>query len=310
MDEIMQKLETRARYGKEIPPDWKAVPLSVLDQNPAEAVQPPPKSATGKPDQHFSDAVKSAKFSRFHFNYTPRYFRFQGLSQFSGALQDLGFNDTDPSFGWFSSEPTEYPHELEDPIIFLKDCSFEFSASRKFSLGIAFESLGKHGAAGRRAVGDAETYLIGFFEGRSWFMTASYFPIPDAFVTKNTVKLTAGIGYGNVRMDFYGSKTSYGYESPGSNDNVTQTSLSKNASAYLLSAEWIHFFNRRWSLGLNAGYKWIPVKTDEIPVDCLYSAGWDYAASKERYDVLRVAIPARTWNFGGFGVGLHFGLHL
>jgi hypothetical protein len=310
MHEIMEKLAAWARYGREMPPDSKTYPLMVPEKIPAEKVQPPPESATGKTERHFPDAPRSAKFSRFHFNYTPRYFRFQGQSQWRGVLEDLGFAGTVSYTGLFGSGTTEYPHELEDPVLFFRDCSFDFSASRKFTLGISYESLGRHGTTGRRAIGDAETFLTGFFEGRSWFMTASYFPVPDAFTTKNSVKLTAGMGYGNVRMDFYGSETYYGYESPIPGVNTTTTSLSKYASAYLLSAEWNHFFNRRWSLGLNAGYKWIPVKTDRIPVDCAYSVGWDYTASQMRHEVLGVVIPARTWNFGGFGVGLHFGFHL
>jgi len=57
--------------------------------------------------------ARPAKFSRFHFNYTPRYFRFQGPGQFSIVLQYIAFNDTGSDAGWVNgirSYPVWVPH--------------------------------------------------------------------------------------------------------------------------------------------------------------------------------------------------------
>jgi hypothetical protein len=315
LSEVTKKLETWARYGNELPPGGKTILSPAADPDQAESVQPRPEGAVPKPGRISPEAVKSENFSRFHVSYTPRFFRLQSLDEFKEFLREAGF-DVPPYYNsWVDSDPIEYPREIENPLVFFKDFSLDFSVNSKFSLGIAFETLGKHGALGRRVIGqrggdEYETFLAGFLEGRSLFMTASYFPIPDAFLKKDAIKLTAGFGIGITRMDFYGSENSDGYEYAGSHEYVTRNVNSKHALAYLLSADRIHFFSRRWSLGVNVNYKWIPVKTNEIPIDCFYAAGWDDATSRSRHEAVHVAIPARTWHFGGLGIGLHFGLHL
>jgi hypothetical protein len=310
MPEIVKKLETWARFGGEIPASRQTVPIPATDRNPAAPVHAPSDGAAVEPDRHPPKVLKPGNFSRFHLVYSPRYFRFEGQGRLRGALQDLGFDDTESFSGWFGPETTYYPHNIEDPVIFFGDWSLEFSATRNFALGIAFEPLGRHGTVGRRSAGGAETFLTGYLEGRSWFMTASFFPVPDAFLTKSALKVTAGIGYARVGMDFRGSEVSYGNLNPDDAGLVTRTGLSRNTPAYLFSVEWIRFLTRRWSLGLNAGYRWIPVKTDDVPVDCPVSGAWNDPVEPARVNSVHVIIPGGTWNFGGFGIGLHFGLHL
>jgi hypothetical protein len=70
----------------------------------------------------------------------------------------------------------------------------------------------------------------------------------------------------------------------------------------------IYFFNRHWSLGINADYKYAPLRSSGVTLDCPY---WYYANSggPKQFGVLTVQIPSRTYDLGGPGIGLHFGFH-
>jgi len=107
-------------------------------------------------------------------------------------------------------------------------------------------------------------------------------------------------------MDFYGSEHSYVSENPSPDSYVDKKSFSKNVLGGLFAAELMHFFNQHWSLGINADYKYVPVKTSGFAIDSHYSY---WAAGQEHHEALRVDIPGSTWNLGGFGFGVNFGLH-
>lgn len=321
IDQVLNKLKQRARVAGEIPATLKVLPSPIAQEGaePAEKEKKPalPEKAVEEP----SRPIKSETYSRFHLSLVPGYFRSSGPNQLGDLMRDVGFAGVETYSGWFGSGTTEYPHTIKNPAFYVKDVKIEYSLSRKFALGLAYCPLGEHTVSGRHLISGKdyrpdyfpETYLIGSYSGRVFFLTASYFPIPDAFLKKFSVKLTAGFGYGKMRMDYYGSEYEYEFQDLVANpySQTNKKSFSKNGVGALVSAEAIHFFNPHWSLGINADYKYVPVHSGGFALDCPYSY---YDASPAsggsmRYDVLRVDIPSRNYNFGGLGIGVHFGFH-
>jgi hypothetical protein len=205
---------------------------------------------------------------------------------------------------------------LQNPVLFFNDIKVEYSLSRKFALGLAYAPLGEHTVSGRQVIPGKdyrdsylpETYFVGSYHGRMFFLTASYFPIPDAFLKKTSVKVTAGIGFGKLAMDYYGAQYDSSYQDSSPYNPVDKKSFSKSGAGALLCAELIYFFNRHWSLGINADYKYVPLRCFGVTIDCPY---WYYAHSggSMQFDALTVHIPSHTYNLGGPGIGLHFGFH-
>jgi len=322
-DLILKKLKSHARMADELPQNLKILPSAPADEKSKAARKETSDVPPKEPSKTMSPPAKSEKAGRFHLSFTPGYISSSSLGQLQGLLKNVGFSDSEPYSYLFGSGMIEFPHVVKNPIFNIKDIKVEYSLSKNFALGIAYSPLGKRGAVGRHLIPDKdyrsslpggyvpETYLTGFCGGHAYFLTTSYFPIPDAFLKKFSVKVTAGIGSGRVNMDFYGSEYEYEYEHQSPYSHVDQKSFSKNALAALISAEMIYFFNRHWTLGFNADYKYVPVKISGFPIDCYY---WYYDAApfsggQMRHEALRVDIPDRTWKFGGFGFGLNFGFH-
>jgi hypothetical protein len=321
IDQVLNKLKQCARVAGEIPATLKVLPSPIAQEEakPTEKETKPalPEKAVEEPSQ----PIKSESYSRFHLSLVPGYFRSSGLNQLGDLMRDVGFSGVETYSGLFGSGTTEYPDTINTPDFYVKDVKIEYSLSRKFALGLAYCPLGEHAVSGRHRISGKDfrpdyfplTYLVGSYSGHVFFLTASYFPIPDAFLKKFSVKLTAGFGYGKMRMDYYGSEDEYGYQDLVSSPyfQTNKKSFSKNGVGALVSAEAIHFFNPHWSLGINADYKYVPVHIGGFALDCPYSY---YDASPAsggsiRYDVLRVDIPSRNYNFGGLGIGVHFGFH-
>jgi len=321
IDQVLNKLKQCARAGGEIPATLKVLPSPIAQEGakPAEKETKPalPEKAVEEPSQ----PIKSEPYSRFHLSLVPGYFRSSGLNQLGDLMRDVGFAGVETYSSWIGSSTTKYPNTINTSDFYVKDVKIEYSLSRKFALGLAYCPLGEHAVSGCHRISGKDfrpddfplTYLIGSHSGHVFFLTASYFPIPDAFLKKFSVKLTAGFGYGKMRMDYYGSEDEYGYQDLVSSPyfQTNKKSFSKNGVGALVSAEAIHFFNPHWSLGINVDYKYVPVHIGGFALDCPYSY---YDASPDsggsmRYDALHVDIPSRNYNLGGLGVGVNFGFH-
>jgi hypothetical protein len=313
---LLNKLKSYSRVAGELPQNLKILPSTPTKEEYKAVEKETPAAPSKELANYLSLHAKPEKTNRFHFSFTPGYFNSSGLGKLQGLLKNIGFGGTESYSGLFGPVTIEYPHRVKGPYFYIKDVKIEYSLRKKLALGIAYSPLGKFGASGRHVISykdywgyDAETYtyINGSYSGQIYFLTASYFPLPDAFLRKLTFKITTGIGYGRVKMDFYGSEFEYYYENQSPYFPMDQKSFSKNVPAALLSTELIYFFNKRWTLGINADYKYVPVKTERFPIDCYYYY-WDN--SYERHDeALRVNIPNQTWNLGGLGLGINFGLH-
>jgi hypothetical protein len=316
---VLDKLKSRARFEGPIPPDLpvhQAAPTAVDLKEPSNETPPLPV----EPIPGGEASAKPEKFSRFHFHFVPGLFFSHGPGQSLDLLTISGFNHSVfYSDDWFGSSggTTEFPRKTKNPHFFVKDVGIDYSFNRHFAAGFDMSPLGDNGTEGCRVIpnndyrpglNSSDLYLVNDYDGRTYFLTASWFPVPDAFLRKSTVKMTAGLGLARVRMDFYGSEYSYAYEQTGNDLPSGGRRLIRNAPAVLFSAEGMHFFNAQWSLGIQVDYKIVPVQTDRFTVGCGYAY---YEASGRRQEAsFPVEMPGRNWNLGGIGFGIDFGLHL
>ncbi len=119
----------------------------------------------------------------------------------------------------------------------------------------------------------------------------------------------------------YFSKLSVVKKSDGSDDVIMMSIGRRGAELQLVSIYRLseinknnrlrHFFNKRVSIGVNAHYKYVPVKTNGFSINAPYSYydGPSFEGGELRQGALHVDIPERTWNPGGRGFGVIMGLH-
>jgi hypothetical protein len=320
-DLYLEKLVSYARYGDSIPEELTIHPPTTIEvSNDMHTV-----------DAHFIPAVQSASYAGrmtghkplkgFHLSITSGYFNSSGLDDLRDIITSVGFTDSRFSSGWFGSgaRMIEYPRTVKRTKLYTTNITLEYSVKSNIAVGLIYTDLGKYGVTGRRVIHDVgnpdfgviDTYISGFYSGNAGFLTVSYFPIPDAFLQRKSLKLTTGIGYSRSKMDFYASEWEYSYEYSDNYLTDDRRKFSNNAFGLLLSAELMHFFSNKWSVGVHADYKWVTVKSDRFSLNSYYSY-WDaphFQGGELRYEVSVVEIPKRTWNLGGFGYGINLGFH-
>jgi small nuclear ribonucleoprotein (snRNP)-like protein len=329
---VCNKMKKYARYEGALPEDFKIEPVTSPGEDSPFVAET--TSDIGE-TQRYNHATRTGGLNthqRFHINITPGYFKSSGVDEIKDLIQSLGFADKQTiSLWWFGTgvTTTEYPRTLKNRNLYFKDIKLEYSLNSTFTVGMAYSPLGEHGASGRRVVRGldyrefrdeedgrtpyeyVDTYIIGFYKGHAYFLTASYFPIPDAFFKKQTIKATVGIGYIRTAFDFYGSEWEHSYNRSSEYSPVDHTNFALNSFGILLSAELRHFFNKRVSIGVNADYKYVPVKTNGFSINAPYSYydGPSFEGGERQQGALHVDIPDRTWNLGGLGFGVSMGLH-
>lgn len=86
----------------------------------------------------------------------------------------------------------------------------EYSISKKIAIGFSYSPLGFHRVSGRKIMPRKDyrewvtddSYLTGKYSGSIYFLTASFMPIPDAFLKKFSFKIGGGLGYGKINTGF------------------------------------------------------------------------------------------------------------
>jgi hypothetical protein len=318
---LLEKLKRKARFTDEIAPAYTIYSASAIIENPEIGEIAGTISGIMITGGTVRRTKPSGEYSRLHLSFTPGYFVTSGVGEIQDIFESVGFRSTEhlPG-GWFGGPSTiEYPRSLRNPKLFVKDMKAAYSLDRNFAAGISYSPIGRHEVSGRRVLPNvgtretvtADTYIVGLYDGHSYFLTASYFPIPDAFLRKQTIKATAGVGIARSQFDFYGSDREYGYDSPSGEDLINHRKFSNSSPALLLSAEVVHFFNRHWSVGLNVDFKYMPVDLGDFTIESYYSYRDDslFQSGRYRTETVYVDIPARTMNLGGFGFGLSMGFH-
>jgi hypothetical protein len=301
---VLAKLKTYSRTAGEAP----APPKSRLAPEPSE-VRVETKETTVPPP--------TGKMTRFHLSVIPGYFRSPSAGQMGDLMKRIGFDSAYTPYDWlgWGVETRSFPEINKEASIAIMEVRFEYSLSRKLALGVSYGSLGRSGVVGHRTIVyvsggytfEDGTYLHAQGKGTGVFLTASYFPLPDAFLNKLSLRLTAGIGFANSRIDYTGSPYAYFDDFNDSSLPSGKMSLSRNGWGGLAAAEWSYFFNPHWSLGLNADFKYVPAAVGGFSIECPYYSYNVYSTGQ--YESLRVDVPPKTANLGGWGVGLNFGYH-
>lgn len=314
---ILKKLNSKSRFPKELPRNFKELTLMLKKEikNSVENEESLENQIQFK-EKHLQGS-SSPKFSRIHFTFKPGYFNSQGINDYVRLFKNFGFGDTKPggkaTFLWFSFGsygPTDFPRVAKDPVIYFGDIKIEYSINQKFAIGIGYAPLGEHEIHGYKYIllnrkGKqyyTNLFLIGNFSGAAYYLSCSWMPIPDAFLKKSSFKLGAGIGLNALSVNF---KTSQYEHSEVESDNII---ISKKDLVFMGFAEYDYYFNRHWSFGVNAEYKYAPTKIKAFQLTGYY----DDLDEQNNLIVssMLIDIPGHKVNFGGFGFGINFGLHL
>jgi hypothetical protein len=254
--------------------------------------------------------------SRFHLTLGPGYFQSNSYRGYKRLLINSQFADTKPggriTFLWadLGSYPaSDYPKQIKDPNWYFKDIRVEYSLNRNWMLGLGYTPLGSHSSHGYRYIPIdtrtySELYLTGDYTGSFYYLSGAWMTMPDGFLQKTSIKIGMAAGVSSARMDFRVSRYAYsGSDTPGS-----RMDMQKTTPAFMAFTELNYFFNRHWSIGLNADFKYIPVKlpgfqmTGQYPVDYISGQGFVYES-------LQVECSGCRIDLGGYAIGMHFGFH-
>jgi len=255
---LVQKLRSHARI-----PEYKGSPKL------------PSLYSTKPPIQNKAKEIQAPqpqkKFSRFHLTLGPRYFASNSHRGYRKLLTNSGFADTKPGgnayfmgldFGSYDAE--DYPRQIQDQKLYIKDVRLEYSLSRSLMLGLGYAPLGSHSSHGYRYIPIdertySELYLTGEYTGSFYYISGAWMTVPDGFLQKTSLKLGAAAGVSSARMSFRLSEYAHsGTSTPGS-----FADFDKSSPAFMAFAEFNYFFNRNWSVGLNADYKYAPLSSPD-----------------------------------------------
>ena len=300
---LIQKLKPYARVE-----EYQGTP-NLQDALAAEPIDQKKLKSSPNP------AVRKS-FSRFHLTLGPGYFQSNSYRGHKRLLTSSNFADTKPAgritFLWvdFGAYPaTDYPKQIRDPNWFFKDIRVEFSLSRHWMLGAGYVPLGKHTSHGYRYIPIdnryySELYLTGDTRGSFYYVSSAWMTMPDGFLQKTSAKIGIAAGVSSSRMDFQVSRYAYsGSDTPDSRAAITKTS-----PAVMVFTELNYYFSRHWSIGLNADYKYIPVKLSGFQMTGQYAA--DYISGQGFvYESMQVECPGCRIDLGGYSIGMHFGFH-
>lgn len=316
MEDILIKLDAKARFPQRLPQD-SLKPAPTLEREKAGQRKENERALLGETRLAGSSPQKTvlAKFSRLHLTYRPGYFRSQGGNRYKSLFKEIGFGDTKPAhevyflWAYFGTAPAaDYPQLVRNSTITFEDVRVDYSITRKFAVGVGYSSLGQHKVEGYGCIpinrgGESyysELYLHENFSGKLYYVQFSWMPVPDAFLKKVSFLLGAGAGLSHSNINYRTSKSSY-------EDNPDRKVFSKNAIALMGTAELNYYFNRHWSLGFSAEYRYAPVKVEPFRLNGFY---YDLDEFKNLIEsTMPVNIPGHTVNSGGFRFGLNAGFH-
>ena len=250
----------------------------------------------------------SHKLFGLHFTYEFGHFDSQGDSDLKEIYRNWGFADN--KLLYYLIGPTEtmnYPSGESKNLFLFKNVKIEYSISKKFALGFMYCPLGKYKVQGYKFMKtlpaqciSGEYYfqeasgilMTGEFSGNTYYLIASYMPVPDAFLKKSSIKIGAGVGWSDIDFNFVISE---------------KIQFSKKDLCYYGLLEYDYYFNPHWSFGFNVDYKYVPFRTEAFQSTANYT---DLDGKYHRFENSRlINFPETRINFGGFGVGLNFGLH-
>jgi hypothetical protein len=314
---IMKKLNSRSRFPQDVPQTFQES-IFKQTQKSKEKEQGKIRDKPKNPISFVStDSQKPSrtKFSRIHLSYRPGYFRSQMGNRNTHLFKEIGFGDTKPAHGiyflwaYFGTAPaTHYPKLVQNSTKTFEDVRLDYSITRKFAVGLGYSSLNHHEIDGYKYIPIyrdkesyySELYLHENFAGKLYYVQFSWMPVPDTFLKKVSFLLGAGAGLSHSNINYMTSKSSY-------ENNPDKKAFSINAIALIGTAEFIYYFNRYWSMGFGAEYRYAPVKVESFR---LVGSYYDLDEFGELIEsTMFVNVPSHRANSGGFRFGLTAGFH-
>ena len=318
---VLTKLERYAKYpaGAAVAATIPSVqkPDVAADQISQPPAGPSDSTATAAEAGPAADTTPaSRRLRRIHIDLGLNYVSSAGVGTLKDVMRSVGFDHQDKSCFWGLCNTADYPRVWKDTAL-VSDVRIDYSLNSKWAVGLAYSPIGSHRVAGREEIPNVDyrptyppvTELATEYSGQTLAATASLLPIPDAFLKKDTVRASLGVGVSRIKTSLGGGPDA-GPPSDGLAYHLDGRELTKTAPAILVSADWIHFFNRTLSFNVGVQYRYIPFSLGPQTISAAY---YYYPASPPQgtmtWDALSVAIPKRTVNAGGIGFGMGFGFH-
>ena len=305
MERVLRKLNTKSRFPQAVPQIYQEIEPEPLGNNKEEKLgEIGFKKSSGQ------------KFSRIHISLRPGYFSSQGATDIVNLFKKIGLGDTKPggtvSFLWMSFGsygPIDYPKTNRKSAIHFADVRIDYSLNRNLALGIGYAPLGKHSVTGYKKIliyAEGRTYYSDLFlkenySGETFYLSASWMPIPDPFLKKVGIKLGISAGISNLKLNYGTSK--YGSFNSGG-ENVQ---FSKKGLVLMGLAEFDYYLIKNLSVGVSVEYRYIPVRIDGTQITGYYD---DLDDNMELINSSMVVnLPEHNRNLGGFCYGIKLGLH-
>jgi hypothetical protein len=197
----------------------------------------------------------------------------------------------------------------------VSDIRLEYFLTRRWAIGILLDPFARekrlYGQKDLRIAGqEMPTWWNMAIASRSYFLTASYSLVAaDGFLRQTALRLRGGLGWNRSSFNYVENAYSrYSNDDPEpdiKNYHAGANTWPTSSLSALVEAEAARYVNSRWSLALNAGFRYVPLRVREnemIGTIDRRSPLPDLACS--------VTIPGTTLNIGGFYLGVTLGLHL
>lgn len=275
------------------------------------------KSGPGQERQPASAAVPPApqkeEFARWHlgaaFLQLPRAYDQRAL----GFSRSLRYRDPLAAAGGGSSRTFD-----EGGIgkwLRVSDIRLEYFLGRRWAVGILLDPFDreKHelGYKDLRIAGqNMSTWWNMEIASKSYFLTASYSLVAaDGFLRSKALRFRAGLGWNRSGFSYEENAYSmYSDDDPESdieNYHARANMGPTSSLSALVEAEAAQYVNSRWSLALNAGFRYVPLRVRESEI---------FGSINRRPPLsdlaCSVTVPGATLNLGGFYLGVTLGFHL
>ena len=254
--------------------------------------------------------------TRVHIGIAPSLFSSTVARHLVDSFRAAGFGDDLPLWaGAGSPYIQEYPRICVDESRTLYNLRLDVSLTSRWSIGFHFSPLGLHRVEGSRVLRgldyrpgvNVDNLIRGEFQGRAYFLTAGYFPVPYGSPGPWTVGLGLGLGLTAADVIFQEIDGFIPESGPGGG-LVRKSCLGPGGLAFF---EVQYFLHRNLSLGLVADYKVLPLAAGPVALRigrAYYATGAPLYVYRRDSEV--VSLPDRIWDLGGFSVGLELRVHL
>lgn len=253
------------------------------------------------------------EFARWHLGATivqsPRSFERRALD-FSGSFRYPG-----PISAAGRGSSRTYDEGGFSRWVRVSDIRLDYFLTRRWAIGILLDPFAREKRVfGEKALRFAGGELKGWWNmeisSHSYFLTAAYSLVAaDGFLRQTALRLRAGLGWNRSGFDYQESASAWSYGGDPKPEieyyNAQADRLATSSLSALVEGEAAQYVNSRWSLALNAGFRYLPLRVREQEM-------FGTITRRPPLNALgcSVTIPGTTLNLGGFYLGVTLGFHL